>query len=78
MMEILLSYMQDTKKLEAEVLLLLQFACACLEFSSIYMDVQIHPFLWTQKWVLKMSLSLNLPFNCAVNAVETKVLPREW
>lgn len=45
MMEILLSYMQDTKKLEAEVLLLLQFACACLEFSSIYMDVQIHPFL---------------------------------
>lgn len=69
--------MQDIKKLEVEVLLLLQLVCECLEFSSIYMDVQIHPLLWTQKLVLKISFSLNLPFNCAVNAVETKLLLRE-
>lgn len=63
--------MQDMKKLEAEVLLFLQLVCECLEFSSIYMDVQMHPFLWAQKWVLKISLSLNLSFNCAVNAGAT-------
>lgn len=32
---IFLSYVQDTRKLEAEVLLLIQFACACLEFLNI-------------------------------------------
>lgn len=32
---IFLSYVHDTRKLEAEVLLLIQFACACLEFLNI-------------------------------------------
>lgn len=32
---IFLSYVHDTRKLEAEVLLLIQFAYACLEFLNI-------------------------------------------